>query len=210
MDRTYAHRNFLAGAVIITFTGVILIILSFIVGQQAFFLMLNRNLGTMADYFFRFCTNLGDGIIWAVVLIYFIMHRRKSLPLVISAIVFSTLITQLTKILIFPNYLRPTAAIENIYPIHTVLGVELLKAYGFPSGHTAEATSIFLLGCLLISKKWILPVGYAYTLTVGYSRIYLAQHYPLDVGGGMIAGVIAIYLSWEVQKWWDRRLAARS
>lgn len=207
MDKTgyYSYKNFLTGAIITSVTGAILIIASFVLGKNEFFLLLNRNLGAAADYFFSFCTKLGDGLVWAVVAIYFLMHRKKSIPLLISAIVISTLLTQVTKIFIFPGYLRPTAAIENTHAIHTVLGIELLKQYSFPSGHTATATSIFLLCCLLIKKKWVIPAGFMYTLLVGYSRIYLAQHYPLDVGGGMIAGVITVFMCIEVQKWWERR-----
>lgn len=204
---TYAYRNFLTGAVLASVTGTILMIVSFALGKNDFFLLLNRDLYTPADYFFRFCTNLGDGVIWAVVFIYFIMHRKKSLPLLIAAIVFSTVLTQFTKMFVFPDYLRPTAAITDMHSIHTVFGVELLRAYSFPSGHTATATSIFLIGCLLSHRKWVLPLGFLYALLVGYSRIYLGQHYPLDVGGGMIAGVVTILLSIAVQKWWDKKIA---
>ena len=207
---TYAYRNFLTGAILASVTGTILIIISFALGKDEFFLLLNKDFNTPADYFFRFCTNLGDGVIWAVVLIYFIMHRKKSLPLLIAAIVLSTILTQFTKMYIFPGYLRPTAAITDIHSIHTVFGVELLRAYSFPSGHTATATTIFLLGCLLTPRKWIVAVGFLYALLVGYSRIYLGQHYPLDVGGGMIAGVVTILLSIKVQKWWDKKTAQKS
>jgi membrane-associated phospholipid phosphatase len=212
MDRTgtYAYRNYLTGAAITTLTGLILIAASIVFGKDEFFLLLNDDFGTAADYFFRFCTNLGDGVVWSVVAIYFWMHRRKSLPLLIAAIVFSTALTQVAKLFVFPEYLRPTAAIEDIQSIHTVFGVELLRSYSFPSGHTAEAASIFLMGCLITEKKWVIPAGYIYMLLVGYSRIYLGQHYPFDVGGGMIAGVISIYLAYKVQKWWDRRVSRES
>lgn len=212
MNRTgsYAYRHFLTAAAITTVTGLILISISVILGKDEFFLLLNDDFGTAADYFFRFCTNLGDGVVWSVVLIYFLMHRKKSLPLLIAAIVFSTILTQASKMFIFPEYLRPTAAIADMQSIHTVFGVELLRAYSFPSGHTAEAATIFLMGCLLSERKWIIPLGYTYMMLVGYSRIYLGQHYPFDVGGGMIAGVISIYLAYQVQQWWDRRAVKKS
>ncbi|MCW3087174.1 MAG: phosphatase family protein [Sediminibacterium sp.] len=210
MDKTgtYAYRNFITGMLLTAVTGCILMIASLVMGKDALFLFLNDDLGTPVDYFFRFCTNLGDGVMWAVVMIYFIMHRRKSLPMIIAAIVISTVLTQVGKVYVFPTYMRPTAAILDLQSVHTVFGVELLKSYSFPSGHTAEAATIFLLGCLVIRNRWIIPLGFLYVLLVGYSRIYLGQHYPLDVGGGMIVGAITVFLSYQVQKWWDRRRKA--
>ena len=57
----------------------------------------------------------------------------------------------------------------------------------------------------MIREKWILPVGLLYALLVGYSRIYLAEHFPLDVGGGMITAVISVWLSVYIQQIWEKR-----
>ena len=75
----------------------------------------------------------------------------------------------------------------------------------FPSGHTTTAFSIFLLGCLLIPKKWVVPVGFIYGCLVAYSRVYLAEHFPLDLGGGMLTAVATVWLSLLIQRAWDRR-----
>lgn len=192
-------------AIILTVvTGGYLIIDSFIIGRDAFFLLLNKDLGGVADLFFKFWTNLGDGAAWVVVSILVLLYRRNQWPLLFAAIIISTLITQLTKGYVIPAEPRPTAAIKG-FPIHTVEGVEVHTAYSFPSGHTAAAFTIFLLGCILVRKKWVLPVGFAYALLVAYSRVYLAQHFPLDLGGGMITAVITILLSLAIQNAWDRR-----
>lgn len=206
--RLYAYKKFLTGAVITFVIGSVLITASFVIGKDAFFLMLNENLGAIADNFFSFCTNLGNGFVWVIILILFYVYRKNKLPLFFGAVALSTLITQVLKNFFIPVQLRPIAAIKDISSIHTVTGVELLTNYSFPSGHTATAFSIFLLGCLLIREKWVLPTGLLYALLVGYSRIYLAEHFPLDVGGGMITAVISVWLSVYIQEIWDKRRVA--
>ncbi len=204
MFKKIKNRNFTIGIILTMIIGLYLIADSFIIGRNAFFLLLNTDLGNTADLFFKLWTNLGDGVVWVIVGVLFFIYRKNKFPLLIAAILVSTLLTQITKIYIIPAEPRPTAAIADMGLIHTVPGVELLRAYSFPSGHTATAFTIFLLGCLLIRKKWVIPVGFVYALLVGYSRIYLAQHFPLDVGGGMIAAVITVLFSIVIQKRFEK------
>jgi len=199
------NRNFIIASLFTLATALYLIIDSFIIGKKEFFLMLNKDLGKTADSFFSFWTNMGDGVIWIVIATVFFIYRRNKIPLLIAAIVVSTLITQVTKNYIFPAEPRPTAAIQDLSKIHTVTGVELLTANSFPSGHTATAFTIYLLACLFIRRTWIIPVGFLYAILVGYSRIYLAQHFPLDVGCGMLTALISILISLYIQQAWEKR-----
>lgn len=193
-----------------TVTGIALLLLSACLGKNECFLLLNTDLGKMADQFFRFWTNLGDGAVWVIVGLLFLIYRRNLLLLCFSVIIISTLIVQVTKNFIFPSVPRPTKAIGELALIHTVPGVELHTMNSFPSGHTTTAFAVFLLACLVIPKKWVIPVGFVYALLVGYSRIYLAQHFPLDVGAGMLAAVISVLLSITIQKRFSASTAGRS
>lgn len=201
----FPNRNFLAGFLLTLITSLFLLVNSWVVGKDVFFLMLNTDLGTNADVFFHYWTYLGDGAIWVPVAVLFRLYRKKQLPLLLAAILFSTLLTQGCKNFILPAEPRPTTAITNTSAIHTVPGVELHAAYSFPSGHTGTAFTLFLLGCLLIPHRWFVPVGFVYALLVGYSRIYLAQHFPLDVGGGMMTALFTLLLSIAVQQQWEKR-----
>jgi membrane-associated phospholipid phosphatase len=199
------NRNLANGIIITAVTALYLVITSFVIGRNDFFLLLNKDLGKAADIFFSFWTNLGDGVIWVIVAGLVLKHRRKQFPLLIATIVISTLITQLTKFYIVPAEPRPTVAITDIHLIHTVADVELHTSYSFPSGHTAAAFCIFFIGCWLINKRWVVSVGVVYALLVGYSRIYLAQHFPLDVGAGMFVAIVTILLAILIQRRWEKR-----
>lgn len=186
--------------------GILLMSISGILGKVPVFLFLNHGLGNFADLLFEYITYLGDGFIWVPIAIYFIWKRRQELVLLISTISLSTLLAQGIKNFVFTAEPRPTTLITDQTLIHTVPGVELHGFYSFPSGHTTTACCVFLLACLLIPKKWILPIGFLYLLLVGYSRVYLAQHFPLDVGGGLIVGTISLWLSLLLQQLYNQSL----
>jgi hypothetical protein len=93
----FANRNFIAGLILTIFTGFYLAIDSIILGKEKFFLLLNKDLGGAADLFFRFWTNMGDGIVWVAVAVYFYFYQKNKFPLLITSIIISTLITQFTK-----------------------------------------------------------------------------------------------------------------
>lgn len=198
---------FRTGATLSISTGMILILFSFLGGKEDLFLLLNHNLGSSADFFFKYFTHAGDGIFWVPVALYFIFYKRKLLPLVLSAIILSTLLVQTGKKIIYPNEARPTAAIESTLqsPIHTVKGVTVHSNNSFPSGHTTTAFSLFLLGCLLLPYTYFWLIGFTAALLAGYSRIYLAQHFPLDVGAGIICAYITVFLSLQIQNRFNKR-----
>jgi len=63
----------------------------------------------------------------------------------------------------------------------------------FPSDH---ATLLFALGFsilvappALIRRLWLVPMGLA--CAVGWARVYLGAHYPLDIAGSALAGAVA-------------------
>jgi membrane-associated phospholipid phosphatase len=191
--------NFIKASIITLIGALVLFYFSFSLGKQQFFLLLNHNLGKTADYFFKFYTHLGDGTIWALLLFIFIKYKKRYLPFLISAFGFCTIIVQICKYFILPYEPRPFAAIQPSSLIHTVYGVEPYTISTFPSGHTAAAFCFFFIACLFFKNKWIIPIGFFYAILVGYSRVYLAQHFPLDVAAGMVTAIIAIGVSIAIQ-----------
>jgi membrane-associated phospholipid phosphatase len=179
--------------------GVLFLAINYFFGTEQSFLFLNTDLGTAADFLFQYITYLGDGIIWVPILVLTFMYKKKYLLFVIAAIFFSTILTHLFKDWVFPLEPRPTKAIQHLQLIHVVKDVTLHTIASFPSGHTTTAFSVYLIICFFKKNKWVVISGFIVALLVAYSRIYLAQHFLRDVGGGMIAATITILLSFIVQ-----------
>lgn len=200
------YRNFTSAIILSLVSAIIILSVSFSIGKDQFFLLLNADLGPFADYFFAAFTWLGDGILWIALLGFILWKKRKALlPLIISAFVFTTAFTQVCKYVIVPDELRPTKAITNGAFIHTVEGVTLHTVSSFPSGHTATAFTFYLLFSLMLPYAWWVGIGLLYALLVAYSRIYLAQHFPLDTGAGMIVAIASVSLALWVQKSWMKK-----
>jgi len=68
----------------------------------------------------------------------------------------------------------------------------------YPSGHAARATALaFVIGYALYRKsRWAGYALWAFPVIVGISRLYVMQHYPTDVVGGLLfGGILSIVLS---------------
>ena len=89
----------------------------------------------------------------------------------------------------------PIASGIEVSKIHTVAGVEVHTYNSFPSGHSATAFILFFLTAYFFSNKKVLWMGAVYAILCGYSRIYLGQHFPIDVAGGIIAAILSFQLS---------------
>jgi len=201
-------RNYNIALAISFFVAIVLFILSYFIGYKEFFLLLNGDGGYAADYFFEYFTNAGDGLMWIPVLLItlFVLKRKDVLPLLISGFVTSTIVTQIFKYLIVPDEPRPIKVIKDTSLIHAVPGVELHSISSFPSGHTGTAFCFYILFCLLLNKSWWLAVGLVFALLVAYSRVYLAQHFPFDVAGGILVAIISMIISVKIQQWcWKRK-----
>jgi membrane-associated phospholipid phosphatase len=202
----FNYRNFKIASGISFIIAIILFTFSYYIGKKEFFLLLNTDLGIIADYFFGIFTNAGDSLMWiAVLAIIFYKKRKPLLPLIIWSFVFVTIFTQVCKYLIVPDEPRPWKAIADHTIIHHVFFIEPWLISSFPSGHTATAFTFYLLICLVSKKNYWLWIGLMLALLVGYSRIYLAQHFPFDVAGGIMTAIASVALSVVVLNWWSRR-----
>ena len=142
------------------------------------------------DALYLLATYLGDGYIWGLFGLWLIFrggpkdHRHVLAGLAIS-VVQLTLVKQLK---LFFRRERPSAFV----PLRRFF---ILDTHAFPSGHATLAFGMATL-TLRFYGEWIGLVLLTYLLAalISLSRIYLREHYPLDVFGGVILGSVTSWI----------------
>jgi len=180
--------------------AILLFLVSFLYTRESVFLWLNKDLGTLADYIFNFFSHLAEGWIWIPYFIVLLGWYKKDALFILFNFLISTLLTQIPKNFIWAKLSRPLASGIPQEQIHTVKGVDMHLWNSFPSGHSATAFTIFLVTVYFFPKKSVLIVGAFYAVACGYSRVYLGQHFPLDVAGGIMVALFTLLISIYIRK----------
>jgi len=83
----------------------------------------------------------------------------------------------------------------------------------YPSGHLILTTALYFTAALMLRRAfgWRWPFGVAGLMVVitCYSRLYLSVHWPTDLVGGMLIGVVWLVGSWKAFTSFDARRRAR-
>jgi undecaprenyl-diphosphatase len=82
-------------------------------------------------------------------------------------------------------------SVSRARPADTARGVTVIEApdrFSFPSGHSAASMAVAAMYALTFPSLgiWLLPIA----VLVGYSRVALGVHYPLDVIAGQAIGLL--------------------
>lgn len=135
-------------------------------------------------------TSLGNaGIIWILLAVILVMipKTRKSGVIVIVALLFDLVLCN--------GILKPLFA--RTRPCDVNMAVQLLVArptdYSFPSGHTAAAFTT-VMALFLAGEKKLWKISCVLAVLIACSRLYLYVHYPTDVLGGILVGILCGYL----------------
>lgn len=152
------------------------------------------------DFFFSAITNLGSGLVLLPLLVWSLFQQFRLTMIVALASASHGIIVTIFKHLLFPFMLRPAAVIDpNL--IHFVSGIDVHKTHSFPSGHTATIFLATFLICYLLKSKSATIILITLALLVGISRVYLVQHFLMDVAAGSLigtmCGVVAVVLLGE-------------
>jgi membrane-associated phospholipid phosphatase len=163
------------------------------------------------DVFFHYYTYVGDWIPYAVIAGLLFYSYRMALFVLLTQLV-TGLASQLIKHAL--NEPRPVLYFKQNFPaiqLHRVAGEHLNTVHSFPSGHTITAFAFFLALAFYTKRPAIHFLYFVLAVLVGYSRIYLSQHFALDVLAGSLIGVsltilCKIYFDKLPLKWADGSL----
>ena len=101
-----------------------------------------------------------------------------------------------------------TTLLKNVVkrerPYNTYTGIfpdKIESDFAFPSGHTSSAFAT-ATSLAIATKKWYVAVpAFAWSAGVGYSRIYVGQHYPSDViMGALVGSSSALICHWATKQ----------
>jgi membrane-associated phospholipid phosphatase len=79
----------------------------------------------------------------------------------------------------------------------------------FPSGHTSTAYTLALLLAFLVRRRFAIFLFPLLAFLVGYSRVYLAQHFVTDVLAGTVIGILSSWLALVIYDAYRRKKAAK-
>ena len=150
------------------------------------------------DLFFANITHLGDGLILIIPIVLFFFHKYCYFALLTFSSIIHLVLVHIGKKWMFHGMPRPAEFLKDI-PFYEIPGVELHHWGSFPSGHT---TTVFMLASffyLVLPKKMkihSLLIGIAFL--VGFSRVYLMQHFLMDVWAGALLGIFSSLISYFI------------
>ena len=189
--KDFLHSKFMALCICVT---IIFLYPVLFFPKGEFELLINQFHYPSLDLFFKYSTYLGDGILLAVLLICSLFYNYYTAILTAFTIIFQSVIVSIFKRWIFEGLERPLAFFGESVNLNFVDGVDVHSSNTFPSGHTATAFALFAL--LFIAMKYrgtiISILFFILASVVGLSRIYLLQHFVVDVYFGALFGILSV------------------
>ena len=171
------------------------------------------------DMLYRYYTQIAEWLPYVICVIILLFSRIGDGIFASAAQICSALTTQLFKHII--NSPRPITWFGMNYPevqLPLTEGVRMNEWYSFPSGHTTSFFALFFVLSIILSHQWPRFAPYTQALCFvlaalgGYSRIYLSQHFTIDVFGGVIVGMLitivcyAVFYRYEDKQWYNYRV----
>ena len=148
----------------------------------------------MLTNYFRFMTEVGDVngylvILVLTVLLTWVILKKWKYVLQITVVLFLATFSNMILKRVFD---RARPSIEHLVSVKTL---------SYPSGHAMSAMAfygfliyiIYILKMNIILKITLILLLTTLILSIGVSRIYLGVHFPTDVFGGFVAGLIWVF-----------------
>jgi membrane-associated phospholipid phosphatase len=141
---------------------------------------------SVLDSFFIAVTLLGEELFYVAILgfVYWCIDKQAARRLVLI-LGLSTVTNSALKEIV--NAPRPIG-VEGIRSLRT----ETAQGASFPSGHTQTATAFFVGLSVALKRPMMWVLSAVVILLVGLSRLYLGVHWPVDVLGAIVVGLIVV------------------
>ncbi|HEY5749308.1 MAG TPA: phosphatase PAP2 family protein [Chryseolinea sp.] len=149
------------------------------------------------DFVFQRITYFGNGVFMIPFLV--ILYLRKiylSIALATSGLVQGCVVI-LFKQILFPFSDRPITKIKA-GAAHLIPGLNIHHSNSFPSGHAVTVFGFCIFLALCYKNKLLTCMLLLLATLVGISRVYLLQHYLMDVAVGALIGSLTSVVVFHV------------
>ncbi|MEM7349151.1 MAG: phosphatase PAP2 family protein [Chloroflexota bacterium] len=153
--------------------------------------------GDAGATFFKIVTFFGDQEFYLLMfpLIFWCIDTRLGVRVAVAYLISTWFNVTIKELTVEP---RP-------FEIDPTVGLIDEVGFGMPSNHAQATTMIFGVLAYHIKKPWAWGAAVIITLLVGFSRIYLGVHFPLQVLIGWALGILflAIYINFlgQIEAW---------
>jgi len=152
---------------------------------------------TLLNYFFVAITDARFWILPAIVAatLFIKLEHNKALTVLLLALVTLAIADPVSSQIFKPLLHRPRPCHPDFFvnSAHMLFGFK--SSLSFPSSHSTNMFALAFIFTKFYKSRWIWFFSFA-TL-IGFSRIYVGVHYPGDVLGGAILGVIIAWIVYE-------------
>ena len=151
---------------------------------------LNSAHGPWGDAAFPIITTVAEGALAALIGIALLFVSFRAFFFVAITHGLTAVFIQFLKRVVFPDHYRPGHFFDQMPDLMLVQGIEQHMKFSFPSGHSAAIFSLCIALALLLNRKHWGVLLVAVAILVGFSRIYLSQHFLQDVLAGSTIGIL--------------------
>ena len=175
--------------------------------DKILFLFLNGLHSEFLDGFMVFISGKKEWIpLYIAIIILILVKFRKKGLLAILLLIILLILTDFISVHLFKNMimrLRPSYNPELKGLVHIVNNYRG-GMFGFVSSHAANSFGFAFFIHLLFKNKYLSWFILIWAVFVSYSRIYLGVHYPGDILGGAILGILFAWLMFKLYDYLTR------
>jgi membrane-associated phospholipid phosphatase len=152
-------------------------------------IVLNSERFAMFDNIVITVTHMGLGSVLLFVSVFLGLKRAKYFLFAVLAIALAGLLTYALKQFVFYGEPRPFCFLAG-YDLRLIPDYKYHCSNTFPSGHTMAAFAFSTVAAAASKLKSAQLFFALFAATVGFSRMYLLQHFSIDVCAGAVLGTI--------------------
>ncbi len=145
---------------------------------------LNQFVGNkLFDNFFYYITYLGDGSVAFILLLFILFYNVRLGICCTTSFLVAAIVSTILKYGFYDDVMRPWFVFQYFVKIPiTYVDTDNLNIHNsFPSGHSTQVFAIFICLAFFAKKNLNKLLFLALSLLTAFSRVYLSQHWLVDI-----------------------------